>query len=116
MCVLCYELADEGHWSDGPPLGAQPSPRHPAEPPARGRYRRASILTELLTGVGLTVRTPGPGRAVVVSNSRGASVVAAGLPAVWAAADRLGSHVVDPLDPALLDDLQARRAACGGAR
>lgn len=104
MCVLCYELADEDHWSD-----VLVSGENTAEPPARGRYRRASILTELLGPAGLKVRTPGPGRAVVVSNSKGASTVAAGLPAVWEAADKLGSRLVDPLDPDLLDVLEGRR-------
>jgi hypothetical protein len=105
MCVLCYELADEGHWSDVVLSGGEA-----AEPAARGRYRRASILTELLSPVGVKVRTPGPGRAVVVSNSTGASVVAAGLPAVWEAADKLGVRPIDLLDPEMLDLLEARRA------
>jgi hypothetical protein len=106
MCVLCYELADEGHWSDAVLPGSDA-----AEPAARGRYRRASLLTDLLSPMGVKVSTPGPGRAVVVSNNKGASVVAAGLPAVWEAADKLGTRPVDLLDPELLDLLEARRAA-----
>ncbi|MDP9397541.1 MAG: hypothetical protein M3P96_06810 [Actinomycetota bacterium] len=104
MCVLCYELADEGHWSDVVLSGGDA-----AQAAARGRYRRASILTELLSPMGVKVKTPGPGRAVVVSNSTGASVVAKGLPAVWEAADRLGTRPLDPLAPDLLDLLEARR-------
>ncbi len=103
MCVLCYELAGAGHWSDA--LAPVPG----GEPPGRARLRRASTLTDLLAPAGLTVRSPGPGRAVVVANAKGASTVAAGLPAVWAAADRLGTRRVDPLDPAYLDALEARR-------
>ncbi len=109
MCVLCYELAGEGHWSDALTTGMA------GEPPGRARHRRASILTELLAPAGLVVRTPGPGRAVVVSNGKGASAVAAGMPAVWEAADRLGTRRVDPLDTAYLDAVEARRSSSTGA-
>lgn len=105
MCVLCYELVGEGHWSDVLATSSA------GDPPARARYRRAALLMEVLAPVGLSVRTPGPGRAVVVANGRGASTVAAGLPAVWQAADRLGVCPIDPLDPVYLDALEARRSS-----
>lgn len=110
MCVLCYELVGEGHWSDVLATGAA------GEPPARARYRRATVLTEVLAPVGLSVRTPGPGRAVVVANGKGASTVAAGLPAVWQAADRLGAYLIDPLDTAYLEAVEARRSSSTGPR
>lgn len=106
MCVLCYELADAAHWSDVTLDAAAPAARH--------RYRRTSVLNDVLAPAGLVVRTPGPGRAVVVSNRKGASSVAAGLPAVWEAADKLGACVIDPLDPAYLDALEARAASSTG--
>lgn len=109
MCVLCYELAGDGHWSDALAAGTS------GDPPGRARHQRASVLTELLAPAGVVVRTPGPGRAVVVSNGKGSSAVAAGLPAVWEAADRLGTRPVDPLDPAYLDAVEARRASSTGA-
>lgn len=109
MCVLCYELADEAHWSDFQPLVGEA-----AAPAARHRYRRASVLNDVLAPAGLVVRTPGPGRAVLVSNRKGASTVAAGLPAVWEAADRMGTRVIDPLDPTYLDALEGRTAVSDG--
>jgi hypothetical protein len=111
MCVLCYELAGEGHWTDA----AAPASAT-GEPAARGRYRRTRILNAVLAPAGLTVRTPGPGRSVVVANRKGASEVAVGLGAVWEAADRLGSRRVDLLDPALLDALGSGRASDGDGR
>jgi hypothetical protein len=41
----------------------------------------------------------------VIADRKGAAEVAAGLPAVWTAADRLSPRQVDVLDPALLDTL-----------
>jgi hypothetical protein len=106
VCVLCYELADEGHWSDAVHMTDE-SP----EPPARARYRRAKLLTDILRSAGLAVRVPGPGRGVVVANNRGGSLVAAGLPQVWDVADRLGTRLIDPLDPQFLDRLAGQRAS-----
>lgn len=96
MCVLCYELAPEDHWSDGMTMGG------PSCPPLRDRHRRLHVLTTVLAPYGLSVSDPGTGRHVTVADRKGAAEVAAGLPAVWAAADRLSSRPLDPLDPALL--------------
>jgi hypothetical protein len=51
------------------------------------------------------VSDPGTGPHWVIGNHKGAAEVAAGLPAIWQAADRLSSRPVDVLDPTLLDAL-----------
>jgi hypothetical protein len=94
--VLCYELAPEDHWSDGVTTGG------PSDPPLRDRHRRVRVLAAVLAPYGLTVSDPGAGRHLTVADRKGAAEVAAGLPAVWDAADRLSSRPLDPLDPALL--------------
>lgn len=99
MCVLCYELAPEDHWSDNGVAGKA------AMPPHRARHRRTRILSAVLAPYGLTVSDPGSGAHRVISDRKGASEIAAALPAVWQSADRLGSRPVDVLDPALLDAL-----------
>jgi hypothetical protein len=96
MCVLCYELAPEDHWSDGVSDGEA------KDLPGRARYRRTRLLSAVLAPYGLTVSDPGSGPHCVVADRKGASVVAAGLAAVWRAADELSSRQVDVLDPALL--------------
>jgi hypothetical protein len=103
VCVLCYELAPEDHWSDGVATG------EPADPPLRERHRRTRVLGAVLAPYGLTVSDPGTGRHLTIADRKGAAEVAAGLPAVWAAAARLSSRPVDPLDPALLSALEERR-------
>ncbi|MEN3270858.1 hypothetical protein [Pseudonocardia sp.] len=99
MCVLCYELAPEDHWSDNAVMG------EPTASPHRSRHRRTRILSAVLAPYGLTVSDPGSGPHRVISDRKGASEIAAALPAVWQAADRLGSRPVDVLDPVLLDAL-----------
>lgn len=90
MCVLCYEFADEADWT---------------EVVSGARHRRRRILAAVLAPYGLTVSDPGAGRHVVVSDRKGASEVASGLPEVWRAAERLSGRRIDALDPALLDAL-----------
>jgi hypothetical protein len=51
------------------------------------------------------VSDPGTGPHRLVADRKGAAEVAAALPAVWRAADRLATRPVDVLDPAVLDAL-----------
>lgn len=99
MCVLCYELAPDAHWSDGASDGEM------NELPSRSRYRRTRILSAVLAPYGLTVSDPGSGSHCVIADRKGAAEVVAGLPAVWQVADRLLPRQVDVLDPALLEAL-----------
>ncbi|MCW2724101.1 MAG: hypothetical protein JWN35_1022 [Frankiales bacterium] len=96
MCVLCYELAPDDHWSDGVSDDAARTL------PGRARYRRTRLLSVVLAPYGLTVSDPGSGPQCVVADRKGAAVVAAGLPAVWRAADELSPRRLDVLDPTLL--------------
>jgi hypothetical protein len=100
MCVLCDELADQVHWADAVGSGGEAS-----APPRHDRHRRLRVLAAILTPYGLTVSDPGVGRHLVISDRKGASEVAAGLPAVWQAAQRLSPRRIDVLDPHLLDAL-----------
>jgi hypothetical protein len=104
MCVLCYELAPEDHWADGVRDDAT------AAAPARVRHRGTRVLSAVLRPYGLTVSDPGTGPHRTVADRKGSAEVAAGLPAVWQAADRLSPRPVDVLDPALLDALAEDRA------
>jgi hypothetical protein len=102
MCVLCYELAPEDHWSDA----VEPEP-DVSGAMLRARRRRTRILSTVLAPYGLTVSDPGSGRHCTVADRKGAAEVVAGLPAVWDAAARLAPRPVDVLDPRLLDALEA---------
>jgi hypothetical protein len=99
MCVLCYELVPGDHWSDGVSEGGADAL------PGRSRYRRTRILSAVLAPYGLTVSDPGTGPHCVVADRKGAAEVAAGLPDVWQAAQRLSPRRIDVLDPVLLEAL-----------
>jgi hypothetical protein len=96
MCVLCYELAPEDHWTDGV------SDAETTDVPGRPRYRRTRILSAVLAPYGLIVTDPGNGPHCVIADRKGSAEVVAGLPAVWQAAERLSSREIDVLDPDLL--------------
>lgn len=101
MCVLCVEFAREHHWSD-----AAPAAGDPGEWRARARYRRVRLLSDVLRPYGLTVSDGGTGRHIVISDRKGSSEVAADLPAVWRAGQRLSPRRIDALDPVLLEALE----------
>lgn len=99
MCVLCYELAPEDHWSDGRPDDAAGTAARMA------RHRRTHLVAAVLAPYGLTVSDPGTGPHRLIADRKGGGEIAAALPAIWQAADRLSPRPVDVLDPALLDAL-----------
>jgi hypothetical protein len=101
MCVLCYDLAPEDHWSDGAPGSEQGG---------SARHRRTRLLAAVLAPYGLTLSDPGAGPHRLIADRKGSVEVAAGLPEVWRAADRLSRRPVDVLDPAVLDSLSRDRA------
>ena len=108
MCVLCYDLAPNEHWSDGVAIGG------PEQLPGRPRFRRTRLLSTVLAPYGLTVSDPGVGPYCVIADRKGSAEVVAGLPAVWQAADRLSPRQIDVLDFVLLDALDARAAGGQG--
>jgi hypothetical protein len=96
VCVLCYGLAGEEHWTDAP-VGPEPA--------AALKARRRSILTRVLGAAGLDYSDDPTGLTSLVSDRKGNVAVARSLGEVWAAAERVGGRRLDPLDPALLDRL-----------
>jgi hypothetical protein len=89
MCALCGVLANE-HWAED---GSR-----------RGRVLRAALLARVLGHFGLDLAAWGPG--YVLRDRKGSGVVVDNLSAVWVEAERLVGKPLDPLDPALLGDLQ----------
>jgi hypothetical protein len=100
MCILCYGLAGEEHWSQA--LG---------EEGAGARRRRREVAAAVLAPYGLALKGDVGGLADVVGDRKGRSEVVRGLGELWPAAQRLSAAPLDPLDPALLD-----RLAAGGDR
>ena len=96
MCILCYGLTGEEHWTDA---------RVGAEATASLRARRRALLTNVMAAHGLDYKDDTTGVTSLVSNRKGGVEVARSLGEVWAAAEKLTKHPLDPLEPALLERL-----------
>lgn len=96
MCILCYGLTGEEHWTDA---------RVGAEATASLRARRRALLRSVMAAHGLDYRDDTTGVTSLVSNRKGSVEVARSLGEVWAAAEKLVKHPLDPLEPALLERL-----------
>jgi hypothetical protein len=96
VCILCYGLTGEEHWTDA---------RVGTEASASLRARRRALLTSVMTAHGLDYSDDTTGLTSLVSDRKGAVEVARSLGEVWAAAEKLAKHPLDPLEPALLERL-----------
>ncbi len=107
MCGLCGILGDGTHWADGlvrpgetPPASAVPWLRRHA------RRQRVALGNRVLRHYGLSL-ADWQGSSFVLRGRTGGSEMVTGLGDLWAKAERLGAEPLDPLDPALLDALDA---------
>jgi hypothetical protein len=73
---------------------------------ARGRAFRAAALGPVLDHFGLSV-SAWPGGVYVVQDRKGGRAVVSDLSALWTEAERLVGRRLDPLDPALLEAIEA---------
>jgi hypothetical protein len=96
VCILCYGLTGEEHWTDA---------RVGAEATASLRARRRALLTDVMAAHGLDYKDDTTGVTALVSNRKGSVEVARSLGEVWAAAEKLVKHPLDPLDAGLLKRL-----------
>ena len=99
MCILCYGLTGEEHWSDA---------KVGAESTASVRARRRALLTAIMAAHGLGYSDDPTGVTSLISNRKGKVQVARSLGEVWAAGEQLVNRPLDPLEPALLAQLDRR--------
>ena len=109
MCGLCGILGDGTHWADGlvrpgeiPPASAIPWLRRQA------RRQRVALGNQVLRHYGLSL-ADWQGSGFVLRGRTGSTEMVAGLGDLWAKAERLCGKPLDPLDPVLLDALDAAR-------
>jgi hypothetical protein len=93
MCILCYGLTGEEHWSDAQ-VGAESA--------SSVRARRRALLTEILAAHGLSYSDDPTGVTSLISDRKGKVQVVRSLGEVWAAGEQLVKRPLDPLEPALL--------------
>ena len=90
MCALCGVLLNE-HWAE------QDGGR-------RARVFRVALLNRVLGHFGLRLDDWGS-RVYVLRDAKGRSAVVGDLGAIWAEAEKLAGHPLDPFEPALLASL-----------
>jgi len=102
VCILCYGLTGEEHWTDA---------RVGHETPASARARRRALLTRVLAAHGLDYSDDPSGITALISDRKGNIVVARSLGDVWAAGEQLAGRPLDPLDRMLLDRISMEARA-----
>jgi hypothetical protein len=104
MCVLCGHLVGDLHWSEvsaGEESAGELMRR-------RERFLRVRAVNRVLRHYGLTCYDDWSATRYVVTSRKGACELVANLGELWPAARRLVGRPLDPLDPALLADLEAK--------
>ena len=112
MCALCGVFADGPHWTEaGTDAG-----RRAAAPSGQERHleraRRLALLNRVLSAYGCSADDWAGAQYMVHRRSGGATELANDLPGLWLALEGLIGRAPDPLDPALVAQLED--ASTGG--
>lgn len=99
MCILCYGLTGEEHWTDS---------RVGAEAVSSVRARRRALLMQIMAAKGLDYSDDPTGVTALVSDRKGNVQVVRSLGEVWAAVEKLLGRPLDPLEPGLLARLDPK--------
>jgi hypothetical protein len=104
MCSLCAALGGSRYWTDA---AGQAAFARTGKPVTIGqeRRRRVALLNRVLGQGGLSLTDWG-GNSYVLSDGARRSENIYTLNSIWDAADRMGTSLFDPLDPALIARLE----------
>ena len=106
MCALCGVLGSAEHWADAHARpGAFTRNTGPLER-RRERARRVTAANRVLRAFGM-VRSDWQGSAFLLSTRTGKTALVGDLGHLWVSAEALAGRALDPLDPALLQRLEA---------
>ncbi len=93
MCVLCGALLSD-HWAE-------------SDGGRRARAARVRLLNHVLGHYGLSLGD-WAGSVYTVRDGKGGSAVVQDVGTLWQAAEELAGRPLDPLDPGLIETLEAR--------
>lgn len=100
MCLICHDFSPGPDWVDG----AATTGHHESQ--ARASERRITLLNALLARYGLSVTELGPAGRMSLHDRKGRTEMLTGLPTVWRVAQEMSHRLMDPLDRALLWELE----------
>ncbi len=105
MCGLCGVLGVAVHWTD---LAAAPDAFAGGDKKTfrQERYARISLVNHILRHYGLKLNDVA-GRSYLLTSATGKQAIVPDIMAMWGEAERLLGRSCDPLDPALIDRLEA---------
>jgi hypothetical protein len=98
-------LGGEDHWTDGPPRVDAPG-RAVAQTRRAERLYRVVLINAVLEHYGLTL-ADWQGSSYLLSNRTGRTEIVGDLAQLWQSAERMLGRRCDPLDPALVEQLEA---------
>ena len=105
MCGLCGLFGTAVHWTD---VAAAPDAfKGIKEQPLRQeRYARILLANRILEHYGLKLSDVA-GRSYLLSSATGRQAIVPDIMAIWTEAEKLLGRPCDPLDPGLIDRLEA---------
>jgi hypothetical protein len=108
MCALCGVLGNADHWTDAIARPGVFSRNSDAAERRRERMRRVQGANRVLKFYGLKL-SDWQGSAFLLSTATGKTEMVDHLAHLWIKAEKLTGRLCDPLDPALIERLEAAR-------
>ena len=105
MCGLCGILGSDSHWSDSASNPALAKARQGLLTRRQERLRRAALASRVLSHYGLSLRD-WQGSSYVLRGRTGRAEVVDHLGSLWPLAEAMAKRPCDPLDLALLEELE----------
>jgi hypothetical protein len=106
VCALCGVLGGSGHWTDAAARPGVFTRNTDALKRRRERVNRVAGASRVLRFYGLTL-SDWQATSFVLSTATGKTEIVDNLTHLWASAEKLLGRPCDPLDPALIDRLEA---------
>lgn len=107
MCSLCGIMGGKAHWTDASAAPDVFGDRTSGQTVRRERLDRAGIVNRVLAHYRLSLKD-WAGSQYVLRSSTGKTALIDNLSQMWAEAERMTGHDLDPLDRALIADLTDR--------
>jgi hypothetical protein len=106
MCALCGVLGGAGHWTDAAARPGVFTRNTDALERRRERLNRVGCAGRVLRFYGLTL-SDWQATSFLLSTATGKTEIVDNLTHLWTSAEKLLGRPCDPLDPALIDHLEA---------
>jgi hypothetical protein len=108
MCSLCGILGASEHWADAVARRGVYTRNVERIDRRRERANRVRVANRVLSAFGMTL-SDWQGASFILSTRTGKTEIIEDLGHLWPAAERLSGRLCDPLDPGLLERMEAVR-------